>query len=824
MLALGIMTQVHSDVMYRLLVEGVIDYAIYMLSPEGIVSNWNAGARRAKGYTRDEIVGKHFSCFYSEEEQALDIPARGLETARAEGRFEAEGWRIRKDGSKFWAHVVIDAIHDDGELVGFAKITRDCTEQRQLRLDREAQERRFRLLDEGVTDYAIYMLDIDGNVASWNAGAERAKGYTQAEILGRHFSCFYSLEEQAAGLPQRGLATARDTGKFQSEGWRYRKDGSRFWSSVLIDAIHDENNAIIGYAKITRDVTERREQEERLLEAKELAEQYSEQMKSLSVFLDMVVSNIPSSVIVKDAVSRKILLANRQAERLFGSTSHDMMGKRPHDCLSGPVSDYFDQLADEALRAEGVHRHEEQIETVHGMRALRTSTLTVHGSDPRSRYVMLIADDVTDENAAHAQIHFMAHHDTLTGLPNRRMFRQRLNEALQSSSANSQSAAVLCLDLDNFKMVNDTLGHQFGDELLRALTTRLSNVLRDRDTLSRLGGDEFAVVLPHMARLEDVERTAMRLIEAVRPEFSVDGQTVSVGLSIGIAMAPGDHTGADTLRRYADLALYDAKRNGRNQFAFFTPAMAEAARKRRLIEMDLRDAIMARQLQLHYQPIIDSAGRSITGYEALMRWQHPVNGIIMPLEFIPIAEETGLIHEVGAFALHEACVEAMTWQTGQTVAVNLSPVQFKNSAFVSSIESALHQSGLPPQRLELEITESVLLENSEANIETLRKIKALGVKIALDDFGTGYSSLSYLRSFPFDKIKIDKSFTRDLDTSREALAIIRAINGIGRSLEIPTTAEGVETSDQLDQLQTEGCSHFQGYFFGKPLPAKERLQ
>ena len=680
----------------------------------------------------------------------------------------------------------------------------------------------YRHLVQGVVDYAIYMLHPDGTVANWNAGAQRAKGYTADEIVGRHFSCFYTEADRAVGLPQRGLTTARELGKFEAEGWRVRKDGTLFWAHVVIDAIHDDAGQLIGFAKVTRDNTERREREQQLLKAKQLAEHYNDELTSMSTFLQAVVSNIPSCVLVLDAVSRRFLLANRQAEETFGGSPRGLQGKTAQQCLPGLVCEFFDRLTNDALRSDGAMREEEEeLATARGPRTLRTKTLAFHSNDPRSRYVLFIADDVTDENAAHAQVRYMAHHDTLTGMPNRRLFRDRLLKALDGRR--DRTTAVLCLDLDNFKSVNDTLGHQYGDELLRLLAKRLPRHLREQDTLARLGGDEFAVVLPNIAEQDDVRKMAERLIDAVRQPFEIDGHTVPISVSIGIALADAQDVSADHLLRYADMALYEAKRRGRNCLAFFKPEMEAAALKRHEVEMDLRQAIITQQLQLYYQPIMDVSHVRIVGREALMRWQHPVKGLILPQDFIPIAEETGLIHELGAFTLHEACAEAMRWDDHETVAVNLSASQFTNGALVSLVESALATSGLPARRLELEITESVLLVNSTGNLATLHRLKELGVKVALDDFGTGYSSLGYLRTFEFDKIKIDKSFTQDVESSREALAIIRAINGIGRSLDIPTTAEGVETNEQLAVLTADRCSEVQGFLMAKPLRA-EKLQ
>ena len=813
----------NSDLMYRLLVQGVVDYAIYMLTPDGIVSSWNAGAQRAKGYSDAEIVGQHYSRFYRDDDIAAGLPAINLATATSTGRFEEQGWRVRKDGSAFWAHVVIDAIRDEaGALLGFAKITRDCTEQRQAELQQREQERRLRYLIQGVTDYAIYMLDTDGHVVNWNAGAERAKGYKAAEIVGRHFSVFYSEPDRLAGLPQQALQTARSELRFEAEGWRLRKDGSRFWTSVVIDAIHDDDGVLLGFAKITRDITERHQQQRKLVETKDLAEAYSRQMTSLSHFLDSVIANIPASVLVLEVGTGTILLANQQAQRLFAQAYADLKGLVASDCLSPSVAEYIGRQTASTLSGSGGLDNAVLVETSVGPRSLRSRTVMGKQPDGEADYVLVITEDVTDELAAYAQIHHMAQHDGLTNLPNRNLFNQRMNLAL-TGATDDAGVAILCLDLDNFKNINDAFGHGFGDKILLMLASRLRKCLREHDTLARLGGDEFAVVLPRVKRLEEAQQAAQRLLEAVAPAFSIDGQSFAVGISIGIALSTQGSGTAEQLLQHADMALYEAKRNGRNRHEVFRPELEAAARVRRQIEIDLRRALHRGELQMHYQPIIEKAGIRISGYEALIRWQHPERGQIPPIEFIPIAEETGLIHELGTRALNLACQEAATWTNGETIAVNLSPIQFKSSELVSMVALALADSGLPAERLELEITESVLLDNSDGNIRTLKALKNLGVRISLDDFGTGYSSLSYLRSFPFDKIKIDKSFVQEIGQSREAMAIIRAITGLSSSLLIETTAEGVETEEQFRQLMAEGCSHFQGYLFGRPQAAEHRM-
>lgn len=678
-----------------------------------------------------------------------------------------------------------------------------------------------RLLIQSVTDYAIYLLTPQGIVANWNPGAERAKGYTATEIVGHHFELFYTPTERAAAIPMFNLGVAGATGRFEDEGWRIRKDGTAFRAHVVIDAIHDDNGLLIGFAKITKDITERHRYDIELLKAKELAEKHHAEMASASRFLDSVVANIPASVIAQDMQTRTILLANQRADYLFGD-GRQMVGSTARQCLAPEVADYLAHETAKAIDNQGIQMSEMTLPTAHGTRTLRSRSLVGHNTHDKSDYVLLITEDVTEEIEAHARIRHMAHHDALTGLPNRNQFRERLDEALASSRTTGSLTATLCLDLDNFKNINDALGHAFGDKLLCALGARLRCELRDQDTLARLGGDEFAIVLPQLAHASAAHCTAQRIIDAMAPPFLVDGHSLSVGVSVGISMAPHDHDAAEQLLRYADMALYEAKRNGRNRYERFRPELDETARKRRMMEADLRTALHLGQLELYYQPVVEKHSNDISSYEALMRWPHPIKGMIMPADFIPVAEETGLIHEIGVRALNLACQEAASWDGLQTVAVNLSPIQFKSGALVDIVSLALADSGLAPSRLELEITESVLLDNTEANLCTLRALKALGVAISLDDFGTGYSSLGYLRSFPFDRIKIDKSFVADMARSREALSIIRAITEMSNSLLIETTAEGVETLEQLEQLKAEGCTHFQGYLFGRPVPAKQR--
>jgi diguanylate cyclase (GGDEF)-like protein len=428
-------------------------------------------------------------------------------------------------------------------------------------------------------------------------------------------------------------------------------------------------------------------------------------------------------------------------------------------------------------------------------------------------------EDVTERWRSEARIAHMARHDALTDLPNRVLFMEKMDEALGRLAASGTQFSVFIFDLDLFKAVNDSLGHPIGDLLLKSVASRLGELVSEPDTVGRIGGDEFAIlqVVKHDARSE-AAALAQRLIAAVGTPYEIEGHPVVIGISLGVAVAPDDGTETSALLKHADLALYRAKSDGRNCFRFYESQMDAAVQLRRALEIDLRHALERREFELHYQAVM-SAAREPCGAEALVRWRHPRRGLIGPDQFIPLAEEIGLIDSLGAWILGEACAEAATWPANVRIAVNLSPAQFRRGDLVDVITGALGRSGLAAERLELEITESVLLQKSEGNLATLHAIKSLGVSIVLDDFGTGYSSLGYLRMFPFDKIKIDRVFVQELASRADCAAIVCAITGLARSLSIVTTAEGVETEEQLALVRAAGCNQVQGYLFGRPGPA-----
>ena len=427
-------------------------------------------------------------------------------------------------------------------------------------------------------------------------------------------------------------------------------------------------------------------------------------------------------------------------------------------------------------------------------------------------------EDISERRTVETRLAHLARHDGLTGLPNRLLFTEHLAGSL-ARARRGDGIAMLCLDLDRFKIVNDTLGHAAGDELLRLVTKRLRDCTRETDLVVRFGGDEFVIVQEKANQPAEATALAKRLVDIMAKPFLIDGREVVIGVSIGIALSLDGVEAGEALLKRADLALYRAKNDGRGTFRFFEREMDEAMQIKQALELDLRQALNDKHFEVFYQPLVQSGG--IAGFEALLRWRHPQRGMVSPADFIPIAEETGLIGAIGAWVLHQACADAATWPGTLKVAVNLSPLQFQTRSLVDDVAHALSASGLSPQRLELEITESVLIQDADSVLKTLHGLRAMGIRIAMDDFGTGYSSLSYLRRFPFDKIKIDQSFVKGIAEQEDCRTIVRAVIGLGRSLHMSVNAEGVETEAQLEALRSEGCGEIQGYFFSEPKPARD---
>jgi diguanylate cyclase (GGDEF)-like protein/PAS domain S-box-containing protein len=636
-------------------------------------------------------------------------------------------------------------------------------------------------------------------------------GFSEAELLDGMSPLDIAYPEDRALILGPYAAAIAEAGTWEAEMRLLRKDGQTRWVRVSAGVTaRDAAGRPQRTVTIMLDITESRRAGERLRESEAMLR------------LGMEIGHI--GTFSRDPATGNVL---------FGPEACALLGLPP-DPEPVPLATWLRLLEPEAARllmaeiAEAMARR--STGATFKFRARRPAdgqwrhfevrNRYDYGEDGQMRRSLGVIIDVTESREAEARIAHLAHHDALTGLPNRLLFRDRLEAAL-AQAQRGRGFTVFCLDLDRFKEVNDTLGHPLGDALLGAVAARLAAGLRATDTLARLGGDEFAIIQADMDQPGDASALAGRLIESLQAPFDIEGHQVLIGTSIGIAISPADGRSGEALLKAADMALYRAKAEGRGRWRFFEAGMDARMQQRRALEIDLRRAVQAGEFELFYQPIVAIPSRQVTGLEALLRWRHPQRGLVPPDTFIPLAEETGLIVPLGDWVLRQACREAAGWAGAPKIAVNLSPAQFTGPQLLETIAGALQESGLDPARLELEITETAMLQDTEATLATLHRMKALGVRIAMDDFGTGYSSLSYLRRFPFDKVKIDRSFTSEIGQSPQSAAIIGAVADLCSGLAMTTTAEGVETEPQFQALLRMGCQEAQGYLFSRPLPAAE---
>jgi len=569
------------------------------------------------------------------------------------------------------------------------------------------------------------------------------------------------------------------------------------------------------------DITEREELHARLKRQYELGKGQEEALRIRNLRFDTAINNMSQGLCFFDADHRLIVCNDRFIEM------YDIPPGRvgPGTPLTEIVDLRFEagsfpaMSRDEYLRwRTNVAISAEPTDSIVELRNGRTFKIR-HRPMPDGGWVAT-HEDITEQRQAEVRIEYMAHHDSLTDLANRVLLNERLERAL-SRFQGEQMVAIHHLDLDQFKAVNDTFGHPAGDKLLKIVADRLRGLVRETDTIARMGGDEFVIVQAPLAEPAEATALAQQIIEWMSEPYDIDGHQAIVGASIGIAVSPGDGSIPDKLLRNADLALYRAKGDGRGTFRFFEPAMDEQMQTRRIMEQDLRKALPAGEFELYYEPVVNLESYEISGFEALIRWNHPERGLVAPASFIALAEEIGFIVPLGEWVIRQACATAARWPDHLHVAVNISAAQFRGSSLMSIIVNALATSGLHPTRLEIEITETVLLHDREAALATLHQLRALGIRIAMDDFGTGYSSLTYLQCFPFDRIKIDRSFVKDIMENTGSLYIVRAVAALANGMGMATTAEGVETREQFDKIAAEGCTEMQGYLFSRPLPVHE---
>jgi diguanylate cyclase (GGDEF)-like protein/PAS domain S-box-containing protein len=544
------------------------------------------------------------------------------------------------------------------------------------------------------------------------------------------------------------------------------------------------------------------------------------ELRRQNLRFDAALGHMAQALLMFDADSR-LVICNRRYYEMYGLSTEDIRPgmtqrevlevRRQHNSLIGEIDAHIEQMQIMLRQGGTMSRVVEQPDG---------RTISIMVNPARDGGWLSTHEDITERRRAEQQVAHMARHDALTDLPNRVLFRERLAQAL-AGMHRGERLAVLCLDLDHFKTINDTLGHHAGDEWLKVVADRLRDCVRETDTVARLGGDEFTIIQCNVAEPGDVADLARRVGEAIRTPQEILGHAVVGNTSIGIAIGPDDGLDADELLKNADMALYGAKGDGRGTYRFFEAEMDARMKTRRILELSLRTALANGEFELHYQPLMALSDHTVAACEALLRWRHPVRGMIPPSAFIPLAEEIGLIVPIGEWVLRTACTQAARWPNNIKVAVNLSAIQVMHKDLLPLVVSALANAGLPAQRLEIEITESVLLHNTQATLATLHRLREIGVRISMDDFGTGYSSLSYLRSFPFDKIKIDRCFIHSLADGTDSLAIVTAITGLAKSLGIATTAEGVETLQQLQQVAALGCTEMQGFYFCPPRRIEE---
>lgn len=668
------------------------------------------------------------------------------------------------------------------------------------------EARRYRQIGEiatqivDVTSDAILCVDGAGTITFWNRAAEGMFGYPSSQAIGRTLDII--LPPVYAGAHHRGFAHASAGGQTTLIGKSVeltakRFDGSEFPIELSL-ARWGTSDSGHNFAGIIRDAS-----------ARKMLEREREQAKA---FLATVVDHLPAMLFVKDVETRAYLLVNRAGEELTGWSRDHMIGKTDPELFAhGAV---YERRDNAAVAGEGLYVSESDFERPGGNKVtLRTKRIVVDGPDRAREYIVGMSEDVTETRKAQAEVQRLAHYDSLSGLRNRASFVDELDRLIAADT----SFALLSIDLDRFKAVNDQFGHLAGDAVLAQIGDRLRAVATTTTTLARVGGDEFAVIVSGPAPAEQARQLAAAIVGALASPIVTRWATVQLGCSVGIAVFPDDATSTEALRQHADLALYRAKQQGRGIVCFFSAEMDRATRDRRELERDLSAALERHDITLVYQPVFSADTGQITSAEALARWHHPVRGPIPPDLFIPIAEESGLIGQLGTRILCLACEDAMTWPDHIKVAVNISPMQVHAGDLCQVVSHVLNSTGLDPQRLQLEVTEGLFLRDVDHTFRTLAQLRALGIQILMDDFGVGYSSLSYFERFRFDKVKIDQSFVRQMLSSQASSAIIQAVVGLGRKLGMGVVAEGVETAEQMTALIDAGCTHLQGYLLSKPL-------
>ncbi len=692
------------------------------------------------------------------------------------------------------------ALFEADKVVGYALLSRDLT--RQLKA-----ETREQLLVRTVehNPAAIIVTDRNGLVEFVNRRFTELTGYEASDVIGRRPGTIRS--GSTPGEVYKNLWQTISSGReWVGELLNRHRNGEPRWHNIRIMPILGPDGEIEHFVSVQEDITERKNGEESLRLSAKMLEESGE------------------AVMITDAENR-IVSVNRAFSDITGYAMAEVIGHKPSMLGSGRHGPEFFAEMWQTLKQKGRWQGEIWDRRKSGEVYPKWLGISaVYDGTARLTHYLAIFSDITERKAAEERIAFLAYHDPLTGLPNRILLRDRFEQAIAYASRSQSSVAFLFLDLDRFKTVNDTLGHVVGDRLLQGVVERLQACIRQTDTVSRQGGDEFTVILSEIRSAQDAADVAQKILDCFVEPIAIETHRLSVSFSIGISLYPSDGEDFDTLLKKADTAMYDAKEGGRNAYRFFAERMNERVSERLLLQNRLALALVDEELEVHYQPLMNIESGQIIGAEALLRWNSRELGMLQPGRFIPVAEDTGLIVPIGAWVLRQACRQAAVWRADGrplTMAVNISPTQFQRGDLLDTVRSALHESGLPPELLELELTESILIQDVDKVLEKIAQLKELGVRLAIDDFGTGYSSLSYLKRFAVHKLKIDRSFVHDILSDPDDAAIVRTIIQMARNLKLHTVAEGVEDPLQLQYLYQEGCDIAQGYFFSRPVPAPE---
>ncbi|MGB0018741.1 MAG: PAS domain S-box protein [Candidatus Sulfotelmatobacter sp.] len=779
--------------------------AIIGKTTEGVITSWNRAAEKMYGYTKTEVLGRNLS-FLVTPERREEIRAL-IERVRAGHSVECfETQRLTKEGSVLDVSLSVSPIRDaSGQVTGSSAIARDLTPRK-----RDAEQLRLQAASLEAAANAIVITDYEGKIVWVNRAFTAMTGYSKEEVLGKDPRLLKSEEQPESYYAE--LWSTISSGKiWHSELVNRRKDGTTYTEEMTITPIAQN----VGQANwshfiaIKQDITERKRAEEELYRAHQM--------------LQTVLNTIPQRVFWKDLNCTYVGCNRAFATDAGLNNPAEIIGKSDFELAWSGTADRY-RADDKRIMEQGstkLNFDEPQSRADGSLLWLRTSKLPLWDREGKVIGVIGTYEDITERKVAEDRVKFLAFYDALTELPNRALLQDRLSKALANARRQKDRVALLFLDLDRFKDTNDSLGHSLGDLLLQNVAERLKRCAREQDTVARLGGDEFLIVLTNVKEIADASVAAERFMQAMTAEFVVQGHSLSINCSVGISMFPEHGTDGEILIKNADAAMYSAKESGRNNFRFFTEDMNAQGVERLTLGNGLRLALDKKELFLVYQPQVDIVSGKIIGLEALLRWQHPTLGLVPPDKFIRIAENCGLIVPIGEWVVRTACRQARKWQDeglpAVSIAINVSAVQFRQEDFCELIRRVLHETGLAPQYLELELTEGLLLANADVTFSVLQELKAMGLTLAIDDFGTGYSNFNYLRQFRVSKLKIDRSFIRDVAVKPYDAAITTAIISMAKSLRLKVIAEGVEDEAQMSFLRAHQCDEIQGYYFSKPL-------